>query len=254
MCYNNKLYHQEVNMPFVKIDEKGTYTRFPGFTVIASVGAEESKLWEAIYNSIANNSVVRKYYAPLPASSYHMTAMGLFTQQYDGGTDWEGFIKAKMPFFKRLHEALHEREFKPEISFVEVNTSSTIHIVVSLPKEQQDIINDIAKEFDMESNVPFAFHITLAYQYEMIDEASIGEVRLELTKVRDAINTILAAKTSPLVIEPPKLTYFNDMTAFIPWDGKTSPFTTTSLWTAFFKALRLTAPDDDSPPRPRVNR
>lgn len=61
------------------------------------------------------------------------------------------------------------------------------------------------------------FHITLAYAYTATAEA-----------LRDAIAAAVGAKITcvgkAFTLDRPKLCYFEDMRAFIPWDASGSPW------------------------------
>ena len=48
-------------MRLIKIDERGVYAYFPGFTVIAAIRIADLSFWEKIYKCIANCELCKRY-------------------------------------------------------------------------------------------------------------------------------------------------------------------------------------------------
>ena len=61
-----------------KLDENGKYVPFTGNTIICKFTREEIARWAVVAKRISENPLLRKYFAPLPPSSYHMTVFELF--------------------------------------------------------------------------------------------------------------------------------------------------------------------------------
>jgi hypothetical protein len=78
-----------------KFDEFGFFTRFPGVTSVSAVqnAAEWGAPLEAYIRSLP---MVSKYYAILPARSYHMTLFGMHNQDgKDGQVDLVFFLRVE---------------------------------------------------------------------------------------------------------------------------------------------------------------
>jgi hypothetical protein len=205
-------------MPFRKLDDKGRYTKFPGMTVVSPIREEDMPFWVQIFNSIASYDEALDYFSPLPCTSYHMTTTNLYTQQEDGGDDWEKFIEGVSPGCQALHKLLTENSFSPRLVFKAVITRGIIQLVVTLPPAQSAKIYDIAKKAEVHEGVPSFFHITLAYQYKEIPPKFEEEMNAQLL---GRLNSILRVR-KVVKLDPPTLCTFDYMTAFTPWDGKAS--------------------------------
>ena len=203
---------------FIKIDSSGNYCNFPGVTVVSAVRDEDLGLWKQVFSELNNCELTKKLYAFLPVESYHMTATDLYTESVDGGTSWNKFVENNLSKFQKIGDIYNEKAFKPEIivdSLLVV--PSVILLIVKLNQEQYSIIESIAGEFDMKGKIPWEFHITLGYSYKTVDDATLKLVISEL-------ETNLTCLGKKFELQPPKLCYFKDMLAFIPWDAKISPF------------------------------
>lgn len=203
----------------LKITAKGSYSHFPGVTVIAKVQNKDLDFCKKIYACLVESELITQYYSPLPFESYHMTTNNLFTAKKDGGDDWEAFINQNLTIFQRLHYYLKANAFNPQITITTTIVEGVIQLIGELPKDQIVIINAFASEFDLRDRIPSVFHITLAYQYKNIPIEALNAIKKQLTEKLKHILT-----SQPLQLNPPQLCYFNDMTAFITWDGSSSPF------------------------------
>ncbi len=202
-----------------KVNERGEFQPFPGVTVVSKAFDNNPALCEQIYNCISSIEGIRDYYALLPFASYHMTSFGVCTQRYEGGNDWNAFIDRSLSYFQDLGTCVNSHKFDPQISFSSVEREGAIQVVVNLLHDQDRMIHTIAHQVDRTPAVPSEFHITLAYQYNMgvtIPKRIWAEIQQ---------NILLVFKDlPPITLAPPRLCYFESMTAFIPWDGKANPF------------------------------
>ena len=57
-----------------KINDKGEYTPFYGWSVILNIDTD----LKFIENYIKNNNMINKYYSALPSESYHMTLYNIW--------------------------------------------------------------------------------------------------------------------------------------------------------------------------------
>lgn len=206
-----------------KIDENGNFQPFAGITVVSSMFGSNQLLCAALYRYLSESKILAQYYSLLPYDSYHMTAFSVCNQLWDGGGDWEGYIQKKLLDFQRLDSALKNRPFFSNITVTHLTISGAIQLVVELPKEQENVIHTIANRFGLSHQVPSEFHITLGYQYRQHGKDVADVIMAE---IMGGIGQVI--NNHPLnPIASPQLCYFADMTAFIPWDGKCNPFSTT---------------------------
>ncbi|MBL7479128.1 DUF1868 domain-containing protein [Legionella bononiensis] len=202
-----------------KYNNKGEYTPFPGLTVVASVQSADKCLWSEVNRLITECTLLDSCYAPLSYTSYHMTALNLFTEQAIGSEKWKDFIISNTPLFKAIRTALESNTFCPEVTIDSLKVSRTIKLVVRLPSVQKKTIDDIAQQFELTKKIPHPFHITLAYRFKMIDKKTEHDIELQLNQ---SLEHLLIGRT--VVLNPPELCFFNDMKSFIPWDVSNVPF------------------------------
>ncbi|QMT60302.1 DUF1868 domain-containing protein [Legionella sp. PC997] len=212
----------ELQKKLSKVNEYGEYSLFPGVTVVSSCYPEHQKFCEAIFRALNTNPLIIRYFNPLPASSYHMTTMSLETEQQIG-EEWNQFIIKTLPHYKKIKQTLQEKAFYPSIEKMAVHIDQCISLTLSLSTEQEKHIIEIAKDLNIEKTIPRVFHITLAYSRpnKTITKEHCEQLHTEITKT---LNIIIEETKLPMEIGEPKLCYFNDMTAFVPWDADDNPF------------------------------
>jgi len=202
----------------IKIDSNGRYCRFPGITIVSAIRSEDLEIWTQLYNQLEKCENLKEYYSLLPVESYHMTTSGLYNQKRDGGSNWEGLLNEKLPQLRQLNKTLSEKAFSPEIIIDSLSLRKIgITLYLKLKEEHRQIIQEVAEKFGLADKVPKSFHISLAYTYKVPAEDKLKEMKKQLKSSVDCIG-----KTFKL--DSPKLCYYNDMTAFIPWDTEKSPF------------------------------
>ena len=200
---------------FQKINDEGQFCAFPGITIVAAIPAESLNVWKTIYDCINEDQTIRRYYTPLPYTSYHMTAINLYTEHHHDADDWEDFITKEMPFFQQLQADFASKALQPQIHGVE-------------------------------AGIPPKFHITLAYQYQSI---SPQEASLIKNKLNDKLKAWFNPQQPVITLDSPQVCYFNDMTQFIPWHGDTYPFKskqpTPTFSSRFFSQQKSTTPSSE---------
>ncbi len=220
-----------------KIDSNGKYINFPGITVIAHPQEEDFNLLKSLYIKLIESPTITNSYAPLPLNSYHMTTVNLFTKVSDSSGSWESFIDEHLPWLEVLYHYTSEHPILAEGKVVGLKMGGTIGLVIELKAEDKSNIVDFAKKFEISNKIPPQFHVTLGYAYKEISEVERARIKKTLRELaKDLIG-------KPIRFENHRLTYFNDMTAFFPWDAKTNPFsgTTTQLISKKkTKSLKLT--------------
>jgi hypothetical protein len=200
----------------MKIDQNGKYLPFAGVTVISPVVQEDTTFWSELH-TLVSNPVLVKYFTPLPYKSYHMTTNNLCVQaSYD---DWHEFIDRNLSFFEALSNELLNNVFEPTVAITGLTTDGAIQLTVNFnPSDQEDHVLTIARKYKCIDGVPFQFHITLAYQYKPISHKDILAFNTAIQAIQEKTNR------QQLILNPPKLHNFNDMTHYTPWDGTSNPF------------------------------
>lgn len=202
----------------MKIDKTGTYLPFAGVTIIATVSQQDSEFWQGIHN-LLNQPIIRKYYTPLPNSSYHMTTNNLCVAK--GKPNWIEFIEKNLSYFQALSETLKQHPHEIITSFTGITKQGAIQLnMLFNDPNQEQIIRSVATQHKCARGIPRIFHITLAYQYSTIEDDDIPAI---LTVLKTIENKLLE-KPKPIELNPPALHIFQDMTQYTPWDGTTNPF------------------------------
>lgn len=209
-----------------RVDENGQYSPLKGATVISTPQDSDAEFWREIHTQLIKKSpTIGRYYAPLPYSSYHMTCCALNTEEeLSPNEDWNTFMDNKTTIYSQLHNALSTLPILSNVKFISLSERNLIVLYVSLPQKRNDAIKEFAQQYDCEAGIPMCFHITLAYQYKEFTE----EDHLKILEEVELLRNIFEQKKT-LTFSPPKLCYFNDMSRFTPWDGKTNPFITPPL-------------------------
>lgn len=204
-----------------KIDEKGRFLSFPGVTVIAPVGAQNTALFENLYQMLLLKEQLTNRCALLPVSSYHMTTHNLYVENDAGKGNLRPFLQQKLPFFQSLSRRLQEAQFRPTVQVQGVAAGQTLGLRLALAQDQAQIVDSIAREFGIQDKIPAFFHITLCYFFDR----SSSDLRKQLANELQAPILELFGNYGPQVtLESPQLSYFFDMTAFYPWSAATIPF------------------------------
>ena len=132
-------------------------------------------------------------------------------------------VDKNMSFFKQIQDHLRSDEvFEPEIQIHAISVSTIIMVQLQVNETHVTRIQDIARRNRLEHNIPRPFHITIGYLYRELDNENRTAIEKELNGIFSTLLEEYSVKK--FIIKPHQLTYFNDMTAFIPWDGIANPF------------------------------
>ena len=214
----------EPNFPqFSKMDLKGNYTMFPGFTIVSPVDLTDQR-WQLLHTFLSQNEILKKGFSLLPYESYHMTLIMLETatnvhrQKIE---TYPQFLERKLKFYHSLRVTLKETKFNLRFKPYDWVANRIILLEVALEKEQADLIQKIADANGLQSFLPGRFHITLAYQFEFLDSQQLELVADHMSQIGELF---FDGFTKFLPLGPPSVCYFHDMTKFIPWETDCSPF------------------------------
>jgi hypothetical protein len=109
--------------------------------------------------------------------------------------------------------------FNPKIKACNLHTADVLQLQLELPDEESHIIKEFASQFGEQDNMPYSFHITLAYGYKDILSQEIYEqISAEFVSI------IKPVMEQEIQLDVPTLCYFKTMEAFTSWDVRTNPF------------------------------
>lgn len=201
-----------------KINTAGHYTIFRGVTIVSALQQKVNDAWTLLYQQLQKNSVLQQYYSLLPPASYHMTLINLATEEDIGKKKWPIFMADNQLRFQALHQTLMNLDFNPFITIKRIDINRTIKLVLDLPEQNKEVISALAQAFGLLHHIPKPFHITLGHQYQPV-ASPLDQTLQSMLHETMATSNLMACRVSP-----PKLCYFVDMQAFIPWDGSYNPF------------------------------
>ncbi|MGQ3889513.1 DUF1868 domain-containing protein [Legionella sp. CNM-1927-20] len=208
-------------MNLKKINAQGHYCNYPGITIIAKINKRDNTFWQKVYQIVSQSKLAEQYYTPLPYKSYHMTTIRLFNQAEQENANWQEFLMSYKSFFKKLFNYLQENQFCPQITLEEINISDTLHLQVSIPANQDNLILKMARQFDLSRNIQKPFHITFGYLYNNITLELKNNLQQEMS---EKLNKLYKLYGRIFTLNPPSLCIYKDMTNFINWNGEDYPF------------------------------
>ena len=192
-----------------KVNSKGEYTPFHGWTVISNLNCTLGFIERNL-----RTSVLSKYFAPLPATSYHMTLYNiwcegrtLLPQQNDDPT-------SIYPLLEQMQAEIDRQVWKPfSLQHAQIlYTGSTLCIMIYTSDnftQANNIRERMIKLVGIKDGMG-CYHITLAYQYARILEANNAVLTAEVNRLNDLLNGQLYELEKPFVAQ------FQDMTVFQP--------------------------------------
>ncbi|MBA2649318.1 MAG: hypothetical protein H0U75_06920 [Legionella sp.] len=204
---------------FQIIDTKGTFTPYRGVSVLASIKADtQNDFWTALYTALQKSPLISKYYSLCDYKTYHMTTLLGFTED-EYYPNWHPFVSEQLPFFKELTTKLDTLAFEPVITISGGGIDDTLRLIVQLPKEQQRLLESLEKEVGLDKTIPSPMNISLAYAINK------NEIKTFSRAIQNEIDTIIRPlKNNQILLNTPKLCFFNDKSNFTLWDGNINPF------------------------------
>lgn len=173
--------------------------------------------WQQVYFALAEDNALCRYFAPLPVTSYHMTALHLYTRAMVRDRDWQVFLSEHRPLFQRMAAHLNALPLTLTLTMDTIVVSDVIQLHGYLPAPQHEAIVALASQFQLEDKLPRVFHVTLAYRYRC---PAARRAQAMTHRINDRLQTLLQANSFTWSLQSPGLYWFDDMTAFIPWDDQ----------------------------------
>ena len=210
--------------PDGKFKPDGSVREFRGNTIISFV-PEKSPLGRCAMqtrNIIADTSAARGY-AFLPPSSYHMTVMELLDENRRQAGFWSQHLSLDCPL-EKVDDFMFstiktvEPPARPiEMRFRDIRAYDGISIQLNPANDQteqalrayRDRVST-ATGVRKPSHDECVFHIGLGYRIAKLSRSQAAELETALQKAHD----LLAASRETFLIDPPQLTFFNDMFEF----------------------------------------
>ncbi|KAF5288555.1 hypothetical protein FQR65_LT12008 [Abscondita terminalis] len=212
-----------------KINEKGEYKPFFGYTIISMIDDPENQLQNI--EEYISSSVISQYYAPLPHCTYHMTLYNIYPFNKDPIPPVKKWLLAenetvpKQAFLPekvlKYHHAAaveaikkHLGENSLKIENVSLEISGVIKIKIELSTGQESILKslreDLAKIYE-NPDANLKFHLTLAYLYKPIQSMNSDKVLEDLEHLKE-----LVQKFKGFELKRHNVYLFDSMINFMP--------------------------------------
>ena len=91
------------------------------------------------------------YFSLLPYESYHMTTNSIHSKMTATNEKWREFIISHLDLFEQISQTIGHERFSPKINLSCCQCHGCIRLVVNLPLDQSNIIEDVAKKFNIRS-------------------------------------------------------------------------------------------------------
>jgi hypothetical protein len=196
-----------------KIDSTGVYLPFSGLTTLSFVDSKK-QCWQSV-SALLNNTLIKRYYAPLPLESYHMTLFSLMNERES--TPWVETANKYIAPLRQLKKNLRDSNLTPVVKYEGLRTEGVIQLhLAGLTKQVKEIKR--LKSFLFSPPIALdALHVTLAYQFKTVAEADKEKLSALFVSIHKTLMKLLGKTSTKLL--PAQLCYFKNMTLFKPWDG-----------------------------------
>lgn len=202
-----------------KLNSLGVYLPFEGTTVVMVVKTE-SLDWSRIEAYIKSQRKMQEYFAPLPASSYHITLCGVTTRsaQKLNLQEWYSYLVQQRAANEKLATHVAADSTFPVDAPRFVSMSSRLSFVFSWDAKTKAKLDCVCNTFGLRMSSP---HMSLAYEKRPVPKDDVGLAQ-EFKGLEALFLEMLRASSSSSSVSwlnAPQFCYFPDMTRFIPWTG-----------------------------------
>jgi hypothetical protein len=196
-----------------KLYASGGFSPFPGTTVICPVtGLHE------VMQRLTGHRAVMKNFTVVPESSLHMTLADLFTSSNRTFEQWRNVDDRRLSQYQGIYNHLQEQSIEPSVTMSHISTRSGILLELSVENYDECMaLRTALRDIAGLNTPPYTFHVTLAYRNK---DSYTKECAAQLRKFTKTLSSLL--RGMKLQVGKPRLTYFNDMTVFLDWDGSGS--------------------------------
>lgn len=225
-------------MTLTKINSKGEYQPFYGYTVVSMM---KEDIGDAIEKFIKESSL-KEFFAPLPSNTYHMTLFNIYvvgSTPIPTVSEWQtrgGFVPnnawlpddvlavENMSAFNCLNAEAEIRLTKSVFKFSKKSLGVSVELDDGEYARVQDIrhkLSTIYRHLDLSLEKRNSLHITFAYGYAPSKKFSKQNM-VDLGVLEKIVNKTF----QNLVLSAPELYLFNCMDNYVPFkDFCTSIFT-----------------------------
>jgi len=204
-----------------KLDKAGNFLPYPGVTVISALSPDASlHQLPGILRGLTDDAS-GLHFAILPPSSYHVTVLDIACQHKLGlsGEEWVKYLSG--PRWTNAAALLQKTSFAPKLRFKGVGdwlNGVNLEFECENGDAASELTASLRQALDLPYKEPWPFHLTLAYRVgsKRVEPARFHEFAREL----DARIRPLLQEQVLLPLEAAQLCMFDDMTAFVNWDGR----------------------------------
>lgn len=214
-----------------KVDAEGVYQPFPGVTVVCDIPRSDEGPLATLPDTLKALPTLGPLFAPLPPVSYHVTTLDILTKFEMGLADdpagWAAVLAQSC--WAPAVKAVADAQTRPELRVKDiVLTGNTIRVELEPAAEStcshpRDLgVNATLMELvGMDRNQLHPWHFTLAYCTDHAAQEAASPDALEQDRIA-ILKAVKEAVPETVPLEEAKLCRFEDMTAFVPWDGGAS--------------------------------
>jgi len=192
----------------IKFDPvKGLYLPFPGVTVVCNVCETSAKSLERLPELLSELPTLSKTFLPLPPRSYHVTVLDIACKYkpLQEDAEWDAWLSE--PRWRLAADELVSASWRPKLRLSGVRVLSRTVLAAELePAEEKSQVHP--------------WHMTIGYcsKPDELDESS-ADLQAELARFEASVREAVGPE---LGLAEARLCRFQDMQAFLPWDGQTS--------------------------------
>lgn len=214
-----------------KVNAEGVYQPFPGITVVCDSPQSDEGPLATLPATLKALPTLGRLFAPLPPASYHVTTLDILTKFEMGLADdlagWAAVLAQSR--WAPATNALFDAQARPELRVKDIIlTGNTILVELepaaestcSHPKDL-GVNAQLVELLGMDRNQLHPWHFTLAYCTDHAGHQAASPEALEHDRIT-LLKAVKEAVPETLPLEEAKLCRFEDMTAFVPWDGVAS--------------------------------
>jgi hypothetical protein len=206
-----------------KIDSSGRYLPFPGLTAVADVFRGNMDIFQHFHDRLSACSAITDYTALLPAESYHITAFGITEQRSQTPSEWTDWLSEHLNSLHDLHLQMeqHTRPYEFRIVKAQGRRLTLIVEIESMEAAAERHVASTTQKYQV--RVPRTHHISLGYPYRKF-ENKIKEKQFT-EEFQNIFVDVFSSdwQSARFTANQPRLCFYNDMTAFIPWDATAPP-------------------------------
>jgi len=214
----------------IKFDPvKGLYLPFPGVTVVCNVCETSAKSLERLPELLSELPTLSKTFLPLPPRSYHVTVLDIACKYkpLQEDAEWDAWLSE--PRWRLAADELVSASWRPKLRLSGVRVLSRTVLAAELEPAEEGtpahpgglpLNRRLVEVLGLEKSQVHPWHMTIGYcsKPDELDESS-ADLQAELARFEASVREAVGPE---LGLAEARLCRFQDMQAFLPWDGQTS--------------------------------